>query len=43
MYRELAVRFPTRIRTVDAAGSPFEVQKLLEKELSTFWNEKIAV
>lgn len=36
MYRELAVRFPERIYTVDAARSPSEVQASLAKVLTAF-------
>jgi thymidylate kinase len=43
VYRELAAHHPARIRTVDAAGSPAEVQKSLEKELSSFWKETISI
>lgn len=36
-YRELAARFPDRIRSIDAAGSPVEIQASLERVLAAFW------
>lgn len=41
VYRELAVRHPARIRTVDAAGSPAEVKISLEKTLSIYCKDTL--
>lgn len=42
-YRDLAVRYPARIRVVDAGQRPDEVKKSVEKELSRLWKEKIFI
>jgi dTMP kinase len=43
VYRDLAVRYPRRIRTVDASQRPDEVKNSVENELSRLWKEKILV